>query len=320
MHRYRRWSLGLAVAAPLALAALGTPVMLAACIPNVVPAPSTLPNCGGLDAGCGDGGDSCCASDAVPGGDYNRVNDAGVPARVDTFVLDRYEVTVGRFRAFYSGYPLFKPQPGAGASPALGPSSGWSADWDSALPVNQGHLQSQLVSLDFPLWTDAPGPNERKPINGVTWYVAFAFCAWDGGRLPTEAEWNYAAAGGDEQLTYPWGSAVPDATLAVFGCSGANGCTIPDVGSTPAGQGRWKHQDLAGSMAEWTLDAFGLLPVNCADTCALLPAPSAALPNGRDLRGGDFTHGPEQLSTTFRVGSDPATPQDYIGFRCARDP
>ncbi len=51
----------------------------------------------------------------------------------------------------------------------------------------------------------APGTNETYAINCMTWYEAFAFWVWAGGRLPIEAEWEYAAAGGDENRLYPWG-------------------------------------------------------------------------------------------------------------------
>jgi formylglycine-generating enzyme required for sulfatase activity len=58
----------------------------------------------------------------------------------------------------------------------------------------------------------AAGANEALPINCVHWYDAFQFCAWDGGWLPTEAEWEMAAAGGAENRRYPWGGALPNAS------------------------------------------------------------------------------------------------------------
>jgi sulfatase modifying factor 1 len=252
------------------------------------------------------------------GGMFNRLNDSGAPADVDGFHLDRYEVTVGRFRAFFAGYALDKPRPGDGASPYVGPASGWDPAWDGALPENQMDLDESLgCSSEYATWTDTPGANEDKPINCVSWYLAFAFCAWDGGRLPTATEWNYAAAGGDNQRLYPWGTDAPDAAYAVYGCpSDMVTCDIPNVGSTPMGQGRWNQMDLAGSVAEWTLDYYSVLSTGCGDKCAELV--DAGL--GRDLRGGDFTHDATQLVTTFRVGIVPEDREAYIGFRCARDP
>ena len=96
---------------------------------------------------------------------------------------------------------------------------------------------------------------ENPAINCVTWYEAFAFCAWDGGRLPTEAEWEYAAAGAGENRLYPWGPAAPDAT-------NSNSLNNPSrsafilVGWFPPGKGRFGQLDLAGGMAEWTLDTL----------------------------------------------------------------
>jgi formylglycine-generating enzyme required for sulfatase activity len=73
-------------------------------------------------------------------------------------------------------------------------------------------------SATYQTWTDSAGSNESRPMNCITWYEAFAFCIWDGGRLSTEAEWNYAAAGGSEQRQYPWsvppGSTTIDCTYA----------------------------------------------------------------------------------------------------------
>jgi formylglycine-generating enzyme required for sulfatase activity len=62
--------------------------------------------------------------------------------------------------------------------------------------------------------------NDQYPMNCVNWYEAFAFCIWDGGRLPTEAEWEYAAAGGDENRIYPWGNDVAEPLPASYAATG----------------------------------------------------------------------------------------------------
>ncbi|MGH7434042.1 MAG: hypothetical protein ACRENE_00035, partial [Polyangiaceae bacterium] len=73
------------------------------------------PSCGGLPNTCGPLHDeSCCANSLVPGGTFNRDNNASYPATVDSFVLDRFEVTVGRFRKFYAQYPGNQPAGGSG--------------------------------------------------------------------------------------------------------------------------------------------------------------------------------------------------------------
>jgi formylglycine-generating enzyme required for sulfatase activity len=175
------------------------------------------PSCeGAAGLTCGASGASCCATADVPGGTFDRRN-AEYPATVSPFALDVFEVTVGRFRAFVDAGAATQaapPPPRAGAHPKI-PKSGWKAAWNAELPARVAALESILASDADATWTDAPGDGEQKPINAVPWLEAFAFCAWDGGRLPTYAEWNFAAAGGSEQREYPW--SVPPTSTATTG-------------------------------------------------------------------------------------------------------
>jgi formylglycine-generating enzyme required for sulfatase activity len=152
-----------------------------------------------------------------------------------------------------------------------------------------------------------------------------AFCAWDGGYLPTEAEWNYAAAGGDQQRAYPWSSPDPGATVVdgsyasyddgtdCFG-DGLPGCALTDlveVGSKPKGFARWGHAELSGNIWRWMLDWDAPYQHGCIDCANLTPA------SVRVIRGGSFYNGFPSLRTGFRWST---TSLRYynIGLRCAR--
>ncbi len=267
------------------------------------------PSCNGM-TGTECQGESCCANILVPGGSYNRDGNASYPATVSDFYLDKYEVTVGRFREFVNVYDGTPPAAGAGAHPLIA-GTGWQSAWDTSLPADQATLISNLKCYSsFETWTDTASANEAKAINCVNWYEAMAFCAWDGGRLPTEAEWEYAAGGGDENRLYPWGSTTPDCTLVNFmSCSPI---AVDPVGDY-AGAGRWGHGDLAGNVWEWNFDWRAPYPTSC-NNCVNTTEGSR-----RVLRGGYFNTDATHLRAAYRsYANTPAIRDTGIGLRCAR--
>lgn len=223
------------------------------------------------------------------------------------------------------------PVAGAGAHAKI-TGSGWQQSWNTELVLNTGALASALKCDPLATWTDTRGPNETRPINCVDWYEAMAFCIWDGGYLPTEAELMYSESGGEQQRTYPW-SIPPQSTIiedsrASYGALGpgftieCNGdgqpqCTIDDlmeVGTKPYGEGRWGHSDLAGNVFNFAADWYEShsFPNPCAD-CLDFTVTVA----GHALRGGAFDSVSLRLHDTRASFPDTGRLRS-LGIRCAR--
>lgn len=199
-------------------------------------------------------------------------------AYLDAYYIDQYEVTTARYAKFFKA--TNRPQP-----------EYWSAN---------------VVS-----------DHGRKPVVGVDWNDAAAYCTWAGKRLPTEAEWEKAARGTDQRV-YPWGNEAPNTQRANFKhcCDFKDYGALTDVGSYEAGKGPYGTYDMAGNVWEWVADWYDVKYYSKS------PARNPIGPlsgESRVLRGGSWFNEPLYVRSASRGRAVPTKRHNAIGFRCAQD-
>ena len=246
----------------------------------------------------------------IPGGSFEMGSEdleAGAypqpvhTVHLDAFYMDAHEVTNAQFKAFVDANPQ------------------WGKD----------NIEDRFYSGDYLAhWsgTDYPAGKADHPVRTVSWYAAMAYAEWAGKRLPTEAEWEYAARGGLAGKKYPWGDDEPTAADANYGENVGN--TTPVGAYPPNGYGLY---DMAGNVGEWCLDAYdgsfyaasenSRNPIAGGETVQELRDNFTTIPNDpkRVLRGGSWEDDAQRLRVAQRFKATARTERDFIGFRCVRD-
>ncbi len=240
------------------------------------------------------------------------------------FFLDDHEVTVRRFREWWR---LGQVTPKAGDVVYVA-GDGTSVTWDASWVVREptaynGNNNANWLGV-------AQATNDAYPVNYVDWPTALAFCVTNGGRLPTEAEWEAAASGRSGRLFPREAPETRNAAplAAMLPCSraitsvGASACGAPHS-SAIDGFSVDGAYDMIGSVAEWVLDGAPRGGAGCTSGCypegPLADPLRAPVGAQRGVRGGSFLESKiERLRVQARAFSDSTTQSPEIGFRCAR--
>ncbi|MCA9972845.1 MAG: formylglycine-generating enzyme family protein [Anaerolineales bacterium] len=222
---------------------------------------------------------------------------------LDAFYMDQFEVSVAQYAAFVTH---------------MGGYEDTCSGIACVLPRERIGYTSYLIEEDLgdaTLFTALTG-YARYPINHVSWYGAAAYCAYVGGRLPTEAEWEYAARGDDRRL-YPWGNEPPDETRAVFQSQSYD--DMKPVDALPAGASPFGVFGMAGSLWEWTADWYD------ENYYSRSPEENPTGPEtgiSKAVRGGAWPNNNEadRIRSTNRFPLEPDFISATVGFRCVVDP
>ena len=206
---------------------------------------------------------------------------------LDAFFMDKYEVTNAQFKTFVDANP----------------------QWQKDKIEDKFHNGTYLYHWDG---TNYPAGKADHPVTFVSWYAAMAYAQWAGKRLPTEAEWEYAARGGLAGKKYPWGNTITPAD-ANYNCNVNVGDTTPIGRYAANGYGLY---DMAGNVWEWCLDKYDAdfyrashdsrNPVSVSDghPLAWLLENFKHLRGWRVVRGGSSnTYGAQNMRVTFRGGA-----------------
>jgi len=219
------------------------------------------------------------------------------------FYIDKYEVNVAQFAVFLNRH---------------GRLDRGCDGFDCALTRQRVGATSYVIEQDLGDGSLQHLPvtgYANYPINHVSWYGADAYCRAAGGRLPTEAEWEYAARGTDGRL-YPWGNQPPNANRAVFASESYD--NLKPVDALPDGASPFGVYGMAGSMWEWVADWYDANYYQ--ESPRLNPAgPETGL--YKVIRGGAWPKNNQahRIRASNRNAVTPEFISSTIGFRCAYD-